>query len=116
MFDTKTKKIKKLPQIPQIQRKLLSFATQENLNQVFVTCAHSNYLICLEGSSGKVKYFVSGIELGLGAIQGVCSLPDGNMAISDNHRGIVIYNTRTRKTSQRFDLPLHMSTHLTWIA
>jgi len=109
------KKMKFLNKAPGLQRRLLSFSIDKKRKEVFVTCGQSNLLLCLDGFTGDLKSQHSGFDLGLSSLQGVCRLPDGNLALSDSERGIILYNPVKREVIRKYDVTLNLSTHLEWV-
>ncbi len=97
------------------QRKLLSFAVDHQRDIMFATCGHSNTLISFNPKTGKLLKSWNGQRLGLKSLQGVTLLPNGLLAVSDDHKGISIFNHNTEAVIKHYKPTLHSSTHLTAI-
>jgi len=97
------------------QQKILSFAKDESNDKIFMTCGHSNQLICFNSKTGELIKSWDGSIFNLNSLQGVCILNENYIAVSGDKENIVIYSTRNERIFHTFVTKLHSSTHLSII-
>lgn len=111
-IDPATSEIKEYFTSAKTQRRSQSVAVHPKSGKVFATYVWSNTLLVYDPHS-QLHTTVSGAELGVDEIAGVCDIPSTNcIAVNGMYRGISIVDTSSMKVMAHYPVDHYRSSHI----
>lgn len=113
VFDRKTGSYKELRGEPGRQRRAQSVAFHPGSKRFFITYSFSDTLACADETG--VRY-VSGFDLGLSFVRGVCAVGNtGLIAVTGEFRGVALVDATSLTVVKRFDVSWFDHPHVTFV-